>query len=359
MNPIYNFSAGPAMLHPSVVRATSEASVNYNNSGMSLMEMSHRSQPVVDMVDETEQLVKKLLHLSDEYHVLFLQGGASLQFCMVPLNLLEDNQTADYTNTGTWSQKAINEAKMYGTINEISSSKDSNYNHIPKDLRHSKNSTYLHLTSNNTIFGTQWSTFPVPLNENSYLVADMSSDIFSREFDINDFGLIYAGAQKNIGPAGVTLVIIKQDIIKKISRKIPTMMKYQTHIDKKSMFNTPPVMAIYAVNRSLNWLHENGGVAKMESKNRAKAKKLYDEIERNPLFKCPVHTDDRSIMNVPFIFNEKFDENRFLGFCHDRGLQTLKGHRSVGGFRASIYNAMPEAGVDALIDAMRDYENFV
>ena len=333
MNPIYNFSAGPAMLHPSVVRATSEASVNYNNSGMSLMEMSHRSQPVVDMVDETEQLVKKLLHLSDEYHVLFLQGGASLQFCMVPLNLLEDNQTADYTNTGTWSQKAINEAKMYGTINEISSSKDSNYDHIPKDLHHSKNSTYLHLTSNNTIF--------------------------SREFDVNDFGLIYAGAQKNIGPAGVTLVIIKQDIIKKISRKIPTMMKYQTHIDKKSMFNTPPVMAIYAVNRSLNWLHENGGVAKMESKNRAKAKKLYDEIERNPLFKCPVHTDDRSIMNVPFIFNEKFDENRFLGFCHDRGLQTLKGHRSVGGFRASIYNAMPEAGVDALIDAMRDYENFV
>ena len=344
------------MLHSSVVRATSESTINFDNTGMSLMEMSHRSQPVVDMVNETEDLVKKLLNLSDKFKVLFLQGGASLQFCMVPMNLLAKDQTADYTNTGTWSQKAINEARLFGNVNVISSSKNSNYSYIPKELSHTEDSVYLHLTSNNTIYGSQWSTFPTPLNKESYLVADMSSDIFSREFEVNDFGLIYAGAQKNIGPAGVTLVIVREDILCKISRKIPTMMDYQTHIKKKSMFNTPPVMAIYSVNRSLSWLHKNGGIKKMEEINRKKAKKLYNEIERNPLFKCPVNIEDRSIMNVSFVFNEELDEKRFLDFCFERGLHALKGHRSVGGFRASIYNAMPEKGVEALISAMRDFE---
>ena len=345
------------MLHPSVVKATSDATVEFNDTGMSLMEMSHRSQPVVDMVNETEGLVRKLLNLTDEYRVLFLQGGASLQFCMVPMNLLGSHQSADYTNTGNWSQKAINEAKIYGNVNVVSSSRDSNYSYIPKEFDQSDNARYLHLTSNNTIYGTQWSSFPLLQNEASYLVADMSSDIFSREFDINDFGLIYAGAQKNIGPAGVTLVIIKESILNNIPREIPTMMQYETHIKKESMFNTPPVMSIYAVNRSLNWLDSIGGVSKMEVKNRTKAKKLYEEIERNSLFKCPVHEDDRSIMNVPFVFTKNLDELQFLEFCSHRGLHTLKGHRSVGGFRASIYNAMPEEGVDALIQAMQDYES--
>ena len=344
------------MLHPSVVKATSDATVEFNDTGMSLMEMSHRSQPVVDMVNETEYLVRKLLKLTDDYRVLFLQGGASLQFCMIPMNLLRKDQTADYTNTGTWSQKAINEAKIYGNVNVVSSSKDSNYTYIPKEFDQSDNARYLHLTSNNTIYGTQWRSFPSPKNETSFLVADMSSDIFSREFEISDFGLIYAGAQKNIGPAGVTLVIIRESILQSVSRDIPTMMQYQTHINKESMFNTPPVMSIYAVNQSLHWLDSIGGVSNMEIKNKRKAKKLYDEIERNSLFNCPVHEDDRSIMNVPFIFNDELDEARFLDYCADRGLYTLKGHRSVGGFRASIYNAMPEEGVDALIEAMRDYE---
>tara|TARA_B100000676_G_scaffold41223_1_gene39177 strand:- start:1267 stop:2307 length:1041 start_codon:yes stop_codon:yes gene_type:complete len=344
------------MLHPSVVKATSDATVEFKDTGMSLMEMSHRSQPVVDMVIETEHLVRKLLKLTDDFRVLFLQGGASLQFCMIPMNLLRKDQTADYTNTGTWSQKAINEAKIYGNVNVVSSSKESNYTHIPKEFDQSDNARYLHLTSNNTIYGTQWSSFPKPKNETSFLVADMSSDIFSREFDISDFGLIYAGAQKNIGPAGVTLVIIKESILKNIPKEIPTMMQYKTHIKKESMFNTPPVMSIYAVNRSLYWLDSIGGVSEMETKNRAKAKKLYEEIERNSLFRCPVNQDDRSIMNIPFVFNDNLEELPFLEFCKDRGLYSLKGHRSVGGFRASIYNAMPEAGVDALVQAMQDYE---
>ena len=357
MKKVYNFSAGPAMLHSSVIKATSKASIQFKDTGMSLMEMSHRSQPVVEMVVETEGLVRKLLNLPDNYKVLFLQGGASLQFSMAPMNLLEQGSSADYTNTGAWSQKAINEAKFFGNINVISSSKDSNYNHIPKNLNHSEDAKYLHLTSNNTIYGTQWKKFPSLLNKESYIVADMSSDIFSREFDVNDFGLIYAGSQKNIGPAGVTLVIIRESILQKISRDIPTMMQYQTHIKKESMFNTPPVMTIYAVNRSLSWLDSIGGISQIETKNKAKAKKLYDEIERNSLFKSPVHQDDRSTMNVPFVFDVKLDEESFLGFCKNRGLHTLKGHRSVGGFRASIYNAMPVAGIDALVQAMQDYES--
>jgi phosphoserine aminotransferase len=356
MKRIYNFSAGPAMLNPYVIEATSKATIEYNDSGMSLMEMSHRSQPVVDMVAETDLLVRELLKIPENYHVLFLQGGASLQFSMIPMNLLNDDQTADYTDTGAWAQKAINEAQVFGNVNVASSSKDSVYNHIPKVLNQSSDAVYLHLTSNNTIYGTQWSSFPELMNPDSFLVADMSSDIFSREINIVDFGLIYAGAQKNIGPAGVTLVIVRDDILGNINRKIPIMLQYQTHIAKHSMFNTPPVMAIYAVNRSLYWLKNNGGVNEIEHKNHLKAQKLYDEIERNTLFKSPVNHEDRSIMNIPFIYSKKLNEDDFLSFCDKRGLTTLKGHRSVGGFRASIYNAMPESGVDALIKAMQDFE---
>ncbi len=356
MTKIYNFSAGPAVLDQSVLEASAQAVKEFNGQGMSLMEMSHRSQPVMDMVAETESLVRELLNVPDGYNVLFLQGGASLQFAMIPMNLLREGQTADYTDTGAWSAKAIKEAKLFGNVNVASSSKESLYNHIPKKLKQSEAAIYLHVTGNNTIYGTQWHEFPKPINPDGYLVADMSSDIFSRPIDVSQFGLIYAGAQKNMGPAGVTLVIIRDNILGKVERTIPTMLNYKTHIDKGSMFNTPPVMAIYAVNRTLVWLRENGGVSAMAEKNKRKAQKLYDEIERNPLFVSPIAKEDRSLMNVPFIFADGGDEADFLSFCEARGLRTLKGHRSVGGFRASIYNAMPVAGVDALINAMREYK---
>ncbi len=356
MSKIYNFSAGPAVLDSTVLEATSKAAIDYQGHGISLMEMSHRSKPVMDMVAETENLVRVLLHVPDQYYVLFLQGGASLQFAMIPMNLLGENQTADYTDTGAWSAKAIKEAQLYGNVNVACSSKESVHNHIPKELNQSEDAVYLHVTSNNTIYGTQWYSYPKPINADGYLVADMSSDIFSRPIDVSQFGLIYAGAQKNMGPAGVTLVIIRDDILGKVDRAIPTMMNYQTQMDKSSMFNTPPVMSIYAVNRTLSWLKENGGVEAMAEKNEQKAKKLYDEIERNPLFISPVALEDRSLMNVPFVFADEGDEADFLSFCDHRGLKTLKGHRSVGGFRASIYNAMPEAGVDALIQAMQEYQ---
>ncbi len=356
MTKIYNFSAGPAVLDPSVLDATALVAKDFKGQGMSLMEMSHRSTPVMDMVEETESLVRELLKVPDGYHVLFLQGGASLQFSMMPMNLLGDGQTADYTDTGAWSAKAIKEAQLFGNVNVVCSSKESVYNHIPKVLNQTEDAVFLHITSNNTIYGTQWKEFPTPINPDGYLVADMSSDIFSHPIDISKFGLIYAGAQKNMGPAGVTLVIVRGDILGKVDRPIPTMMNYRTHIEKGSMFNTPPVMSIYAVNRTLVWLNDNGGVEAIAKQNEHKAQKLYDEIERHPLFTSPIPVEDRSLMNVPFVFTDEGNEADFLSFCDERGLKTLKGHRSVGGFRASIYNAMPEAGVDALIEAMREYK---
>ena len=355
MTKIYNFSAGPAMLHSSVLEAVSKASKDYEGHGLSLLEMSHRSKPVMDMISETEFLARELLNVPDNYHILFLQGGASLQFSMVPLNLLDMNMTADYTDTGAWSAKAIKEAQLYGNVNITCSSKDTIYNHIPKKLNQSDDAVYLHITSNNTIYGTQWHEFPKPIND-GYLIADMSSDILSRSIDISRFGLIYAGAQKNIGPAGVTMVILRDEILDKVNRKIPTMMKYRTHIDKGSMFNTPPVISIFAVNRTLVWLKSIGGIDFIEKKNKLKAQKLYDEIDNNELFSSPVNVENRSMMNIPFVFTQQGDELSFLSFCKKRGLLTLKGHRSVGGFRASIYNAMPEEGVETLIQAMKEYE---
>ena len=355
MTKIYNFSAGPAILHSSVLEAVSKASKDYEGHGLSLLEMSHRSKTVMDMISETESLVRELLNVPDNYHILFLQGGASLQFAMVPLNLLDMNMTADYTDTGAWSAKAIKEAQLYGNVNIVCSSKDTVYNHIPKKLNQSDDAVYLHITSNNTIYGTQWHEFPKPIND-GYLVADMSSDILSRSIDISRFGLIYAGAQKNIGPAGVTMVILRDEILDKVNRKIPTMMKYRTHIDKGSMFNTPPVISIFAVNRTLVWLKSIGGIDFIEKKNKLKAQKLYDEIDNNELFSSPVNVENRSMMNIPFVFTQQGDELSFLSFCKKRGLLTLKGHRSVGGFRASIYNAMPEEGVETLIQAMKEYE---
>ena len=355
---IYNFSAGPACLPDVVLKAASEASLDYNDSGISLMEMSHRSLDVMNLFDEATKRVKELLNLPGNYHPLWLQGGASSQFSMVPLNLLPMDGLADYVETGSWSTKAINECKLVGDVNISGTSKETNFNHIPKQLSQSKNSSYLHITSNNTIYGTQFQNFPIPHSSESYLVADMSSDIFSRKFDVTKFGLIYAGAQKNMGPAGVTLVIIRDDLVGLNHRKLHIMSNYETHIEKKSMFNTPPVFSVFVVNETLKWLEKNGGITEIEKVNIKKAQKLYHEIDSNDHFYCPVEKEDRSNMNVPFIFsNSRKNDADFLMFCEKRGLKTLKGHRSVGGFRASIYNAMPESGVNTLIDTIKEYSN--
>lgn len=359
MKRIYNFSAGPGILPQDALDAASEAVIDYNNNGISILEMSHRSQPVIDLMNKTSSLARELLLIPDNFHILWLQGGASTQFSMIPMNLLPDEETADYTDTGLWAAKAIDEAKAFGNINIVSSSKESMYNLINKDLRQTPKAIYLHITSNNTIYGTQWKRFPKVLNPNGFIISDMSSDIFSRKIDFNSFGLIYAGAQKNMGPAGVTMVIIRDDILGKMKRHIPTMFNYSTHINKSSAYNTPPVSAIFVVYKTLEWLHKIGGVAVIEEKNKIKSDKLYAEIERSSVFTSPIRKEDRSQMNVPFIFIEERDENEFLKFCSNRGLITLKGHRSVGGFRASIYNAMPVEGVDALISAMQDYESML
>ncbi len=358
MKKIYNFSAGPACLPEQALVESNKAIKNFKGSGISLLELSHRSNLVVDLFEETTNNLMKLLDIPRNYSVLWLQGGASLQFSMVPMNLLPVGGSADYIDTGSWSAKAITECQKFGQANVIGSSKDSTYSFIPKEINISNDASYVHLTSNNTIYGTQYKTFPIIKNVNSFLVADMSSDILSSPLDISKFGLIYAGAQKNMGPAGVTLVIIRSDLLDLNYRDNPTMMRYNTHASKDSMFNTPPVFSVCVVNETLKWINSLGGLEKMKEINEQKAKILYDEIERNSLFKSPINKEDRSLMNVPFIFtNNDIDDKVFLDFCLSRGLTTLKGHRSVGGFRASIYNAMPESGITSLINAMQEFED--
>ena len=355
---IYNFSAGPACMPEAVLQAVRDASIEYEGEGMRVLEMSHRSRPIVELFDGATSRVRELLDVPSNYHVLWLQGGASLQFSMIPLNLLSEKGCADYLDTGAWSSKAIIECNRIGTANVIGSSKDSNYTYIPNVYKQNINSKYFHITSNNTIYGTQYNVLPEVFRGHGPLIADMSSDILSRPIDISKFGLIYAGAQKNMGPAGVTMVIIKDDLIGKNYRDIPSMLNYETHVEKRSMFNTPPVSSVFAVNETLKWIEGLGGLAEMEKINREKSEKLYHEIERNTLFASLINIDDRSMMNIPFVFIDKaLDDNEFLSFCDKRGLKTLKGHRSVGGFRASIYNAMPLEGVDALILAMQEYES--
>ena len=355
---IYNFSAGPAHLPDTVLDATKKAAIDYRETGMSVMEMSHRSEPIIDLFHKATSRVRTLLDVPSNYHVLWLQGGASMQFSMVPMNLLSKRSTADYIETGAWSTKAITECNRVATANVIASSKEEIFNYIPKEYNQNIESKYLHITSNNTIYGTQYKVFPKPRNTDGYLVVDMSSDIFSRSINVSDFGLIYAGAQKNMGPAGVTLVIVRDDLVINELDHLPTMMRYDTHVKKDSMFNTPPVLSVFVVNETLKWIADQGGVVSIENSNKIMSDKLYTEIERNTLFRSPVAIEDRSTMNVAFVFNDRsMDDNEFLQFCDDRGLKTLKGHRSVGGFRASIYNAMPIEGVDALIKAMQDYED--
>ncbi len=349
----HNFYAGPSILSPYTIKKTAEAVIDFADMGLSILEISHRSKQFQAVVDEAVALTKELLHLPEGYHVLFLGGGASLQFAMVPYNLLANK--AAYIDTGTWANKAIKEAKLFGEVEVVASSKDSNYNHIPKGFTIPSDVDYFHYTSNNTIYGTETRKdydSPVPL------VCDMSSDIFSREFDASKYDLIYAGAQKNLAPSGVTIVIVKESALGKVSRAIPTMLKYQTHIDKGSMFNTPPVLPIYSALMTLRYYKEIGGVKAMEKLDLAKAAKLYEEIDRNKLFKGTVAEEDRSIMNVCFVMNPEYAEleKEFFDFATDRGMVGIKGHRSVGGFRASLYNALPMESVEALVACMKEFE---
>ena len=349
----YNFFAGPAILAPEVISEAAKAVENFTNMNLSLLEISHRSAEFVAVLEEAEALTRELLEIGDDYAVVFLTGGASSQFYMAPMNLLGSKETAGYVNTGTWSTKAIKEVSNFGTVTEVASSKDRSFCYIPKDYSISESLRYLHITSNNTISGTEYHVIPeteVPL------VADMSSNIFSREVDISKYDMIYAGAQKNLGPAGVTLVIVKKAALGKVGRKIPTMLNYQTHIDKGSSFNTPPVYPIYVSMLTLRWIKRNGGVAEMAKRNDAKATALYKEIDRNPLFYGTAEVEDRSRMNVCFRLHDESKEATFLDFAESRNLVGLKGHRSVGGFRASIYNAMELEGVTKLVQAMADFE---
>lgn len=350
----YNFSAGPAILPAEVMKEAGEACVNFNNSGFSILEISHRSADFSAVLAETEALVRELGGIGDDYAVLFLSGGASTQFFMAPMNLLPSDGKAAYLDTGSWSSKAIKEAKNFGSVEVVASSKADNYTYIP-EYSIPADVTYAHLTSNNTIFGTQLKDWP---ETNVPLVCDMSSDMFSRPFPIERFGLIYAGAQKNLGPAGVTLVIVRKDLLGKVDRTIPSMLKYQTHIDGESTYNTPPVFPIYVMMLTLRWVKAQGGLTGVEKANEEKAALLYAEIDDNPLFKgTVVNKKDRSLMNVTFVMAEGYQEleGAFLAACKAAGCMSVKGHRSVGGFRASIYNAMPKEGIEALVGVMREF----
>ncbi|MCP4443016.1 MAG: 3-phosphoserine/phosphohydroxythreonine transaminase [Aureispira sp.] len=349
----HNFSAGPAILPAAVIEEAAQAVTNYENVGLSLLEMSHRSKEVATFMTEAEELVKSLLGLGDDYAVLFLTGGASSQFYMVPMNLLGENETAAYVDTGAWSAKAIKEVSNFGNVEVLASSKETTYNYIPKGYEIPRNAKYLHITSNNTIYGTQYHDYP---ETDALLIADMSSDIFSRPFDASKFALIYAGAQKNLGPAGTTLVIVRKDILGKIERSIPTMLDYQTHIKKNSAFNTPPVYPIYVCLLTLRWLQAQGGLKAVEAKNKKKADLLYAEIDRNPFFEGTAALEDRSWMNVPFVCKNKDHEAAFMDYCTANGISGVKGHRSVGGFRASIYNAMPYESVEFLVELMKNFK---
>lgn len=348
----HNFSAGPCILPQEVLQKASEAVINFNNDNLSLIEISHRSKPFVDVIENARSLALELLGLHNKgYKALFLHGGASSQFLMTAYNLL--NKKAAYLNTGTWSSKAIKEAKLFGDLTEVASSKDKNFNYIPKDYSIPKDADYFHCTSNNTIYGTQMKSFP----ETSIpMICDMSSDIFSRQLDFSQFDLIYAGAQKNMGPAGTTLVIIKENILGKVERAIPSMLNYQIHIEKDSMFNTPAVFPIYVSMLTLEWLKDLGGIDFIESVNKQKSALLYNEIDRNPLFKGVVEKEDRSHMNATFTLTNNEVEEKFNLMWQEANINGLHGHRSVGGYRASMYNALPLYSVQALVDVMQELE---
>ena len=350
----HNFSAGPSILPREVIESTAQAVLDFNGIGLSILEISHRSKDFQAVIDETVALFKELLNIPEGYSVLFVGGGASTQFCMVPYNFLE--KKAAYLNTGVWSKKAIKEAKAFGEVVEVASSAETTYNYIPKGYTIPEDADYFHITSNNTIYGTEIREdldSPVPM------IADMSSDIFSRPVDVSKYICIYGGAQKNLAPAGVTFVIVKDEALNKVSRHIPTMLKYQTHVDGGSMFNTPPVLPIYSALQTLRWIKKEGGVVEMQRRAKERADLLYSEIDRNKLFRVTIAAqEDRSYMNICFVMADEYKdlEADFMKFATERGMVGIKGHRSVGGFRASCYNAMPLESVQALVDCMQEFE---
>ncbi len=350
---VYNFNAGPSILPKEVFEEAAAAVINYNNSGLSILEYGHRTPAFEAIMREARDLMRELMSLDDNHEVLFLHGGASTQFMQVPMNLLDLKETAAYTDTGLWAAKAIKEAKLFGKPEIVCSSKDKNYNFLPKDFAVPNDAKYLHITTNNTIYGTQWQKIPVTSNS---LVADMSSDILSRELNFNAFDLIYAGAQKNIGAAGVTILVVNKNILGKVKRNIPTMMDYRNHIAEGSMLNTPPVFAVYTCMLTLRWLKKQGGVKAIEKLNNEKAALLYAEIDRNTLFMGTVAVEDRSKMNACFVMNNAEKEVAFLKYTTDNNIIGIKGHRSVGGFRASLYNAMPITSVAFLVELMKTFE---
>ena len=349
MSKIHNFSAGPAILPQEVIQNCSDAILNFAGTNLSLIEVSHRSKEFVAVMDEARSLVKKIMKLGDDYEVMYLQGGASMQFVMTAMNLLETK--AAYTKTGTWAKNAIKEAQAFGKVDVLGSSEDKNFSYIPKDFVISEDYDYFHCTSNNTISGTQMQTFPVCPTS---LVCDMSSDIFSRDLDFSQFDLIYAGAQKNMGPAGTTLVVVKKSILGKVSRHIPTILTYQTHIEKESMFNTPSVFAVYGCLQTLKWIDKQG-LSNIEKINTDKANLLYNAIDGNDSFEGTTATEDRSKMNVTFVLKDDTKNAAFLDACAEAKINGIKGHRSVGGFRASMYNALGLESVQALVDVMNKF----
>jgi phosphoserine aminotransferase len=351
----HNFYAGPSIMPQYTNEHLIEALKDFAGTGLSLIEVSHRSKEFVAVMDSAVDHVKELLNVPEGYSVIFLGGGASLQFAMVPMNIME--KKAAYLNTGEWASKALKEAKGFGEVVEVASSKDRNFNYIPRGYAVPSDADYFHITTNNTIYGTEWKTDP---DVDIPLVADMSSDIFSRPVDVSKYSIIYAGAQKNMAPAGVTVIIIKDAVLGKVSRHIPTMLNYRTHIEKESMFNTPPVFSVFAALKTLEWVKQKGGVSVMHKINKEKAALLYDEIERNKLFTSTIpDPEDRSLMNVCFVMSDNYRqlEGEFAAFAKSRGMVGIAGHRSVGGFRASLYNAMPVESVIALVDCMKEFEN--
>lgn len=354
---MHNFNAGPSILPAEVFEEASRAVLNFNNTGLSILEIGHRTDAFKAVMEEAIGLVKELMQLDGQHEVMFLHGGASTQFFQVPMNLLNENEIAAYTDTDIWGAKAIKEARLFGHVEVVCSSKDALYNYLPKQFSVPKTAKYLHITTNNTIYGTQWQDLSFFYETGVPLVADMSSDILSREIDFNKFDLIYAGAQKNLGAAGVNLVVVNKDILGKVSRKLPVMMDYRNHIENGSLLNTPPVFAVYVCMLTLRWLKRAGGAAALEKINRQKAKLLYDTIDSLPCFKGTVAKEDRSTMNACFVMDNPSLEKEFLEECKKNGMVGVKGHRTTGGFRVSMYNALPLSSVQALTDLMKSFAN--
>ncbi len=350
---IHNFNSGPSVLPKEVFLEASEAVLDFNNSGLSILEIGHRTPEFEAVMEEARSLVKELMSLDADHEVLFLHGGATTQFMQVPMNLLNENEIAAYTETGTWANKAIKEAKLFGHVEISGSSKENNYTTIPKNLEVSQTASYLHITTNETIGGVQW--HQIPYNCGVPLVADMSSDILSRQLDFNKFDLIYAGAQKNMGAAGVNLVVVNKNILGKVNRKIPTILDYRNHIKEKSMLNTPPVFAVYVAMLTLRWLKKKGGIPAIEKENEAKAKLFYDTLDSLPMFKGPIAKEDRSKMNAVFVLEDPSLEKEFSDRCKKEGMYGFKGHRSVGGFRVSMYNALTIESIKAITDLMKEF----